>query len=108
MGAIRKYLLYAVGEILLVMIGILLALQVNNWNKNSQLRSTEIKLLSELHQDLFETEKKFTRQIERDKKIIESKKIIIEVIERDIPWHDSLQSHFNLKWFNSPMLASEK
>lgn len=29
---IRKYLLYAIGEILLVVIGILIALQVNNWN----------------------------------------------------------------------------
>jgi uncharacterized membrane protein YgaE (UPF0421/DUF939 family) len=28
-----KYLLYAFGEIVLVMIGILLALQVNNWNE---------------------------------------------------------------------------
>ena len=31
-GRVRKYLLYAIGEIFLVMIGILLALQVNNWN----------------------------------------------------------------------------
>lgn len=30
---ITKYLFYALGEILLVMIGILLALQVNNWNQ---------------------------------------------------------------------------
>ncbi len=29
-----KYLLYAVGEIVLVVIGILIALQVNNWNQN--------------------------------------------------------------------------
>ncbi|MFT6995454.1 MAG: hypothetical protein ACJA1P_002199 [Maribacter sp.] len=28
-----KYMLYAIGEIALVMIGILLALQVNNWNE---------------------------------------------------------------------------
>ena len=33
-GSARKYLLYAIGEILLVMIGILLALQVNNWNED--------------------------------------------------------------------------
>lgn len=32
-GNTRRYLIYAVGEILLVMIGILLALQVNNWNE---------------------------------------------------------------------------
>jgi len=30
---IRKYLFYAIGEILLVVIGILIALQVNNWNE---------------------------------------------------------------------------
>jgi hypothetical protein len=32
-GRFSKYLLYAIGEILLVVIGILLALQVNNWNE---------------------------------------------------------------------------
>ena len=32
-GKTSKYLTYALGEILLVMIGILLALQVNNWNE---------------------------------------------------------------------------
>ena len=29
----RKYFKYAIGEIVLVMIGILLALQINNWNE---------------------------------------------------------------------------
>ena len=33
---VSKYLLYAIGEILLVMIGILMALQVNNWNINTK------------------------------------------------------------------------
>jgi len=40
---VRKYLLYAIGEILLVVIGILIALQVNNWNegrKELKLRDT--------------------------------------------------------------------
>ena len=31
---VGKYFTYAIGEIILVMIGILLALQVNNWNEN--------------------------------------------------------------------------
>ncbi|PKA99793.1 hypothetical protein B0O79_3514 [Flavobacteriaceae bacterium MAR_2009_75] len=40
----RKYLLYAIGEIVLVMIGILLALQVNNWNESW---TKEIKISNE-------------------------------------------------------------
>ena len=38
---VRTYLLYAVGEIVLVMIGILLALQVNNWNEENKARAQE-------------------------------------------------------------------
>jgi hypothetical protein len=40
-----KYLKYAIGEILLVPIGILLALQVNNWNENRKNADEEIKIL---------------------------------------------------------------
>jgi len=45
---VRKYIWYAVGEILLVMIGILLALQVNNWNEARILRSKEQDALKQL------------------------------------------------------------
>ncbi|WP_455170525.1 DUF6090 family protein [Aegicerativicinus sediminis] len=50
-----KYFKYAVGEIILVVIGILIALQINNWNENRKLRKTEVKLLSELKDDLLKT-----------------------------------------------------
>lgn len=49
---ISKYLLYAAGEILLVMIGILLALQVNNWNTYKQNRQIERNFLTNLKADL--------------------------------------------------------
>jgi hypothetical protein len=45
---VSKYLLYAIGEIALVMIGILLALQVNNWNESRKERVQEIKLYENL------------------------------------------------------------
>ena len=47
-----KYLTYAIGEIILVMIGILLALQVNNWNIKRIEKQTEIKFLKGLKNDL--------------------------------------------------------
>ena len=40
-GRLRRYLLYAIGEILLVMIGILLAFQVNKWYENSIKKKSE-------------------------------------------------------------------
>jgi hypothetical protein len=46
-----KYLKYAIGEIVLVMIGILLALQVNNWNNNRIEASKEQLLLKNLQTD---------------------------------------------------------
>ena len=53
---VRKYLLYAIGEILLVVIGILIALQVNNWNEDrkEQKIADELKLsiISDLTQDI--------------------------------------------------------
>jgi len=39
---IRKYLLFAIGEILLVVIGIFIALQVNNWNEERKLNLLEV------------------------------------------------------------------
>lgn len=51
-SAVRKYMVYAIGEILLVMIGILLALQVNNRNEERKIHKLEKKFLRELNSDL--------------------------------------------------------
>ncbi|EDP71548.1 hypothetical protein FBALC1_03652 [Flavobacteriales bacterium ALC-1] len=47
-----KYLIYAIGEIILVVIGILLALQINNWNEHRKTRLTESTELNKLLGDL--------------------------------------------------------
>jgi len=39
-GKTGKYLKYAIGEIVLVVIGILIALQINNWNEERKLKAT--------------------------------------------------------------------
>ena len=55
-GKSRKYFKYAIGEIILVVIGILIALSVNNWNekrKNNLLKQAYIKNLKiDLNTDL--------------------------------------------------------
>ena len=47
-----KYFKYAIGEIVLVVIGILIALQINNWNEARKARNKEIVYLNNIKSDL--------------------------------------------------------
>ena len=47
-----KYLLYAIGEIVLVVIGILIALSINNWNEDRKLKELKKEYLYSLKRDL--------------------------------------------------------
>ncbi len=53
-GKIRNYLKYAFGEIILVVAGILIALQINNWNENNKARAEMHDLLLALKSDLIQ------------------------------------------------------
>jgi len=62
-GKTGKYLKYAIGEIVLVVIGILIALQINNWNENRKNQKLELEYLigikSNLNDDITELEMHF-------------------------------------------------
>lgn len=51
-GKTSKYLKYAMGEIILVVIGILIALQINNWNESNKENNTANLLAKSLIEDL--------------------------------------------------------
>ena len=57
-----KYFKYAIGEILLVVIGILIALQINNWNEEKKDANTEKQILNNLYQE-FVTNTKLANDI---------------------------------------------
>ena len=52
-----KYFKYAIGEIVLVVIGILIALQINNWNQNRIDRNDEKDIIAKLNNDFKENKK---------------------------------------------------
>ncbi|MCW9038462.1 DUF6090 family protein [Altibacter sp.] len=54
---ISKYLLYAIGEIILVVIGILIALQINNWNEERKDNTFEKEVLSQIQENLVQDRK---------------------------------------------------
>lgn len=86
-GRLKKYSMYAIGEIVLVVIGILIALQINNANEERLERQREAKHLRNLRADLEiniqELDKKLTVRRGR----IESAERIIEYFE-DRPLED--------------------
>jgi hypothetical protein len=49
---VKKYLLYAIGEILLVMIGITLAFQADNWNENRERKIAEIRTYENIRDEI--------------------------------------------------------
>ena len=58
-----KYFLYAIGEIVLVVIGILIALQINNWNQNQSDRKKEVTILEELKKEFEENSIRYEETI---------------------------------------------
>lgn len=64
-GSVTKYILYASGEIFLVVIGILIALQVNNWNEEQGKNKAKNILITEIKNDL-QTDLNNIRQVRED------------------------------------------
>lgn len=89
-----KYMRYAIGEIVLVVIGILIALQVNNWNEERIRRQEERFLLENLLENLqtnMEHLKESTVQLEE---FNNSSEIIFDVLRRHSSYSDTLDYHF--------------
>lgn len=79
----KKYLLYAIGEIVLVVIGILIALQINNWNENRKDRYKELKVLQQLKEDYTSNLVQLDEKISIRKRTITSSKWLLSYIDGD-------------------------
>ena len=76
-----KYFKYAIGEIILVVIGILIALQINNWNEIRKQRDKELHYLVNIKKDLNLNIKELDKYIAARAKAIASANTIIEHYE---------------------------
>tara|TARA_B100000497_G_C7665615_1_gene401281 strand:- start:113 stop:538 length:426 start_codon:yes stop_codon:yes gene_type:complete len=92
-GGVPKYLLYAIGEIALVVIGILIALQINNWNEWRKDRIVEQELLHEVRNNIQMNVARIEDLHEFQKGCAKSCKTILDVMERRQNWSDSLNEH---------------
>jgi hypothetical protein len=89
-----KYFKYAIGEIILVVIGILIALQINNWNENNKLRIKEKAILENLKKSLEDDISNHNFHLQAYEEAKYSIQFLIEYMEKDKPYQDSLKYHF--------------
>ncbi len=94
-GSTRKYLFYATGEIALVVIGILIALQINNWNEWRKDRKLEIEILKDLKLNLESNVSLIAGRVEYFTTGLQACNIVLNVIDNRFPSHDSLGIHYS-------------
>lgn len=83
-GKTSKYLKYAIGEIILVVIGILIALQINNWNENNKSEKEANFQLSKLRDNLNSDKNQLKAAISSDSIYIENLIFCVRVISTEI------------------------
>ena len=94
-GRFSKYMIYAIGEIILVVVGILIALQVNNLNEERKARAFELKILIDIKTSLDGNIWQLDNVIRCNTGTSASAKLILKRLEEDAPYHDSLGVHFS-------------
>ena len=87
---VQKYLLYAIGEIVLVVIGILVALQINSINQDRQRAKLEKVLLEQLRFEMLEIYEDVWRDAENLELGNKGHYNISKYINQDLPYNDSL------------------
>lgn len=105
-----KYLIYAIGEILLVVIGILIALQINNWNEDKKHKTTRKiyskRLLDDIATNSIEYEHYTELLSNRHKGISNYRELIKNGGLRIQQLNDSLSNYSNFKMGYNPASAT--
>jgi len=94
-----KYFKYAIGEIILVVIGILIALQINNWNEEKKANQFHHKILIELHSSTLINIHELNAGVEMNEEAKRSCEIILNHLANNIEYQDSLDISFSKSLF---------
>lgn len=78
----QRYFKYALGEIILVVIGILIALQINTWNESRKAKNEEVKILTALRSDFQVSKQRIEETIVIQSKVMDYSRILVDIHER--------------------------
>ena len=91
-----KYLLYAIGEIVLIVVGILIAFYLDNINAEKQAKEIETELLSELKSNLVSNIKILERTHESESQYLAYNQMILDYLDHRKPYNKELEKAFGV------------
>ncbi len=103
-GKTEKYLKYAIGEIVLVVFGILIALSINNWNENKKERKEEYQALKSLHSEFIESRKRFNSNQDHNEYIFDGMRNLLKILDENRATEnlaDSIYRNLNISSWSS-------
>ncbi|WP_166959333.1 DUF6090 family protein [Yeosuana marina] len=88
-----KFLSYAIGEIILVVIGILIAININNWNEERKRREQEHKIILSLKSEFLESKELLLSTMKEQKNDLIRSDVLIQIYEgeKPLPKNDSIK-----------------
>ncbi|GAA4808893.1 hypothetical protein GCM10023330_14690 [Litoribaculum gwangyangense] len=86
-------MIYAIGEIILVVIGILIALGINNWNDQNNLTNKETSLLIEMKSNLESDLEGLKWDINKNEKLLKANQMVLKSLNSGV-YHDSLNLYY--------------
>ena len=93
-GNLKRYLIYAIGEILLVVLGILIAFQINSWNDTRKSKYLEKQYLTNIKNEINTSVIKLDESIKFNTTTLNHIENILNHIEGDLPYSSSLDTSF--------------
>jgi hypothetical protein len=109
-GGYGNIVLYVVGEIFFVVIGILLAFQVDNWNEERKLRREEMVLLKALKEEIDYNAKQVAEVIDHSDRSRQSAQLLLEIYQKGFQQYkpetlDSLLAQVQWAWTFNPKIS---
>ncbi|MCK0109241.1 DUF6090 family protein [Flavobacteriaceae bacterium S0825] len=103
-----KYLKYAIGEIVLVVIGILMALQINNWNEARKEARTIANVLIEIKEDLIEDKAELNLRLKQRTAHFKAQKRIYDALEKRAVFNEEIRLDLGNVLLAETMFSSSK
>jgi hypothetical protein len=103
-----KYMLYAIGEIVLVVIGILIAVSINTWNEKQKLIKNEKELITSLKKEITSAITELNDNLEINEKFLETAEKLIQRLKGTDEFYSAKEIYSTFDYhtvkFDSPVL----